>query len=93
MNPVSIDLSMRNPVSAGTRFYVASLHLDGRQVVARSFSASTGSNVSATLNGINIQRPGVYHFRIENTNRRGVSMPGIKYKVRRNSKVADMRIV
>jgi len=93
MNPVSISVTMSKSGLGGAN-YMASLHLEGRRIAARSASMSSDATISSfTLDQINVQQPGTYHFKIERTRRPGVKLLGIKYNVRRNTKVANLKIV
>jgi hypothetical protein len=93
MNPVSIGVTMGSSGHGGENF-IASLDLGTRRVAARSASMSSDATVlSFTLDQINIQQPGTYHFTIERALWPGVKLLGIKYNVRRNTKVANLIIV
>ena len=92
MNPVSIGVTLY-PSGLMDQYYVASLHLDNRRIAATSTHVSSDATASSfTLAQINVPRAGTYHFKIE-PSRPGLKLLGVKYNVRRNTKVANLMIV
>ena len=92
MNPITITFGVPHG-AASSEYYWATLDSGGRRVAATSFHASSDAAVaSASLVDIRVEHPGDYILRIGRSRSPQQALHGIEFKVRRNTRTADLRV-
>jgi hypothetical protein len=92
MNPITITFNVTHG-AASAEFYWATLDSGKRRIAATSFHASSDTTVaSASLVDIRVEHAGEYMLRIGRSRNPQQALPGIEFKVRRNTRAADLKI-